>query len=1305
MTTRSQFTLAILLIATLAFHVAAAPQQGAFEPDEHTTLLAHFDDQLERADFSRGIADWAGNGSMSTDGYFGKGIDLRMRPLTPDFMNTCADITPRTDGWGFHARGHVDPSQGTFECWVKPADPRLPKLLYSSNFIGAELNRSVQHPEDPARYVGFGLTFNKYAIRYIFPTVAGNCYMGDVNFRDIAGFKQYLSEENWHHFAMTWSQGELVIYIDGRPLFTMDMTNELGLVLLDNPTRFINMSDCIIDELRISDVVRYVEGFEPRWRDGKRPAYAFPGNPDVKRFDPKLLPPATARLRPAPRFIKPVTAKFNGIELQFNQHDGSLIRVRAADQASPAVNEGLVLHKGLERKPLSPRAMSQYRERDGILRFAQEFEGDIVADHRLEGDGNVIKWRITLTNRGKDEAWLEPLLGVPAPMPAVSEFFDGCQPRTEVKVARHRDEYAMTLPFAAAAGAGRFIGVGVSPYVDLSDIVSQWIPISQDRKHGGVLRQGGKLALFAGESFTYEFVLVAGAGDFATLDAIDAFHGQFPKLYRLQPDVTVYSYMPMTQYYASDKMVDMKRLGYAGSFWGHGPGHDKGDEAGTPDWWDNPKFYDDKHYKGYTQRIERMWGNVAQLRQYITMYHRQSYDNFYPVRRFHTCPDLTPSYIVNEVWPGHKPNDDPLCFSQYYLPTWTYYIVNEYNTPLGAHFRNQLRIFFNETKGYCSGFINDMSHAGSLFRHNDPIAQRTAGRSFSRDLGTFVRKAIGRRQRYEEFEKLAVNGSRMTYWSDGGAFSYTLGAFSAGIAIEGAGIYKDLTGAGRYLIPARNMVGEKPFSAMTHTNDDWIGYYLKAEEFTPKSLRDYYRFASRQLSLFALKQGMTLDPASYMWGRQTQLEWTPLMVESAVLGRKIVHGATVNEPLWVRRSGNDLDTLLIVGNQQPKALSTEVKVSNRYFKAAPLFVPYFGGEAVHDVQQEKTTISGVRVDARDLAAFTAAAMLDTAGSATATARCEGDGIRMRIELDINTAEQGELMVRTFGPMYHVRRVTINGSDARLLEDEPLALAAGRSQVVVEYQNVALDFTADQWRQVELIKDGRTNFEIVANAGVTYTVDPNGGTSFMLGYERGTAAMLNEFIEQYDDEDGVVGNLKPAPFKIDRTTGGDTWAVVFSQTADADRGRVRIEPESRTVFVEGPTQGEMRRAMTVWMRLVDRKYPHVGRFHPLRDRKQTYDADKPVPLDKWVMRAKTREFFEKVGEQDARFMVKPILSDRYEHLYADDNMDFAGKYEMTVPPRVVEPTYADSFVHGYSGEGKAYTREEMERRQSPQQASR
>ena len=305
---------------------------------------------------------------------------------------------------------------------------------------------------------------------------------------------------------------------------------------------------------------------------------------------------------------------------------------------------------------------------------------------------------------------------------------------------------------------------------------------------------------------------------------------------------------------------------------------------------------------------------------------------------------------------------------------------------------------------------------------------------------------------------------------------------------------------------------------------------------------------------------------------------------------------------------------------------------------------------------------------------------------------------------------------------------MNGESRSSPSPSPLRLGKGRSVIEAVYVNAVLQFSADDWQAVELIKDGRTNFRILAQKGYDLRIDlgrhtqfnPSAG-KFPLGFEQGTAMFLNDFVWQYDEEDGVVGNLTPAeivdalPAASDATNAARYagWTVVLSENRLAATnlpatqpggipcGRVMIDREKKVILVEGITQGALRRAMVVLMRLVDRKYPHVGRFLGLRGfYSEPFVKDGELQWRVWRPRSGMPEFFK--GIADPQWVLKPLLREEHESLYDGSTLDFAGKYALKTAPYLFEPTFNEDFVFGYAGAGRAETKEDLEREAKPPQ---
>ena len=139
-----------------------------------------------------------------------------------------------------------------------------------------------------------------------------------------------------------------------------------------------------------------------------------------------------------------------------------------------------------------------------------------------------------------------------------------------------------------------------------------------------------------------------------------------------------------------------------------------------------------------------------------------------------------------------------------------------------------------------------------------------------------------------------------------------------------------------------------------------------------------------------------------------------------------------------------------------------------------------------------------------------------------------------------------------------------------------------------------------------------------------------------------------------------------------------WQIVFNSKA-AENG-VSLDLPKKIIAVNGTTPGNCRRQAVVLLRLIDRTYPHSGML--LYARRQAFDRTTGVKRGQF-REDKVFEFFSKLPEQD--FLFKPLLKPEFYHLYANGTTDFSGKYPVITPPFIFEPTYADDFVYGFTGD--------------------
>jgi len=251
-----------------------------FVPDEHTLLLAHFDQNIN-ADHSLGLSMADGGGALTKQGRFGGAIVLdRRKTLT------------------FSGKQNFPGSAGTVEFWFQPQwngdDGKVHSILTAA--AGNRNQISINK-----------LTTGKFGIG-MFGTTAGS-----TNFvyrrvdHDIRAWKV----GEWHHVAACWGDGELALWLDGKKV-----GSKTGALPPQQQPESIRLSgeDCVFDELCVSRIVRYADkgrvagkpvqartqlGYD--WKFNEPPGVYRCATPDgitilpknyLDDTDPQKLPPA-----------------------------------------------------------------------------------------------------------------------------------------------------------------------------------------------------------------------------------------------------------------------------------------------------------------------------------------------------------------------------------------------------------------------------------------------------------------------------------------------------------------------------------------------------------------------------------------------------------------------------------------------------------------------------------------------------------------------------------------------------------------------------------------------------------------------------------------------------------------------------------------------------------------------------------------------------------------------------------------------------------------------------------------------------
>lgn len=245
---------------TLAILVACVSVCAAWalEPDAHTLFLAHFDGTAA-ADSSVGSPRPEGVAGF-TEGHSGQALSA---PL--GLLPFAQSVAPITTGVQYPTDGNFNLQQGTLEMWVRlysgiiDTTEKSPKLRYlmSSGKFTTELH-------------GFALVLSHFggkpgeAYSLIWSRQNGNAAE---KIWSVSVNPQWQPGE-WHHVAATYSPQEDRLFVDGKQVGQVQTGQPMDLIedhfAVGANIYHGHVCDCAIDEVRISDNVRYAGDFTPQ---------------------------------------------------------------------------------------------------------------------------------------------------------------------------------------------------------------------------------------------------------------------------------------------------------------------------------------------------------------------------------------------------------------------------------------------------------------------------------------------------------------------------------------------------------------------------------------------------------------------------------------------------------------------------------------------------------------------------------------------------------------------------------------------------------------------------------------------------------------------------------------------------------------------------------------------------------------------------------------------------------------------------------------------------------------------------------
>ena len=244
-----------------------------FEVDAKTLFLVHFNDKID-ADFAKGTAERTkGNAGLTKNkqGKYGEAL-VCAKGMTTNLQGIFAPYFQLA----FPMSGNLDLKKGTLEFWLKCNFPKkltaedgqalhylfdLPTSLTDKNGNAKRMCLVVREYRLAKDSDQTGKMFH-----YFF---AG----GDQEVKDISCIIDWQPGE-WHHVSATWDGEEGALFLDGvkkgshaisKGLFGADPSVFKGEFLVGGLLNADNSEgpEGLVDELRISNTVRYMKDFKP----------------------------------------------------------------------------------------------------------------------------------------------------------------------------------------------------------------------------------------------------------------------------------------------------------------------------------------------------------------------------------------------------------------------------------------------------------------------------------------------------------------------------------------------------------------------------------------------------------------------------------------------------------------------------------------------------------------------------------------------------------------------------------------------------------------------------------------------------------------------------------------------------------------------------------------------------------------------------------------------------------------------------------------------------------------------------------
>lgn len=1076
-----------------------------------------------------------------------------------------------------------------------------------------------------------------------------------------------LGAGEWHHVAYQWDEKQFSLFIDGRPVLAFPIKNPEGLlrpvdgIHVAGPPWGIGLFKGSIDEIRISNCVRYPAEFEPSWRKGARPDYAGPG----LKEKPSLSHRATRKTTPAvPVAVlhvagspsadarKKPTVATSLLALTLDPASGAPEAIAARGTRAVSPRMGLAVFDGRKKRPVEVvKGSTVAKDNTATIRITTASRLGIT--QTVSARGELLRWDVAVRNGGGEQAWLEVHLGMPVIEPG-SRFFDGNSVRDAGRYDLGRTLYRYTLPLAAVFAKQRSLAVFLDPRRKLSYLSSRYSPPKEGDR--GLFRQGTRVVVDPGEEIALVWYVADADPQWGLAAVLETFHQAFPDAYRIVRDVdprmNLGSAGNLTRASAvldtgaaAFQQADFARRIYAGYEWVWGPHGVEYDYLGTDRFWNRYDWLEDEPEpcrRRYTSILKR-YSSLKDMHEKRKAYYHTINTRWLTAPACHSHPNLPYHKIVKEIGPDDF-IADPAGQNPYMKTATRTKYTNIYRTPSGEYAKKNYRLFYEQLGGDFGGFALDVTHLGHA-RCLDPVALKAPGRAWDDEVGVYCAAALGLAEFTEYLMGLPPRPYRKATIPNGGFCTYLQGATtSSALAEEHVGLWQGF-GREKTYKAIRRAMGRKPCTVWGWQHSDRIQQRVQVLNPHGTLIRDLYRY------LYALRMNQALRYGFY-WaprvanGVELFYQMQPVITEAMLAGYQDVPSAKA-PGLWVTRYGKGNATILAMGHEDPKPKRGNATVSlDRIGDDTPLLVEYFGEESPQSVRGGKSVIPFTVPPRRSLVlrgCMTLAGRHDLRAVTSVT----GDGIQAALHVELTSPAPVTTAAAIRVPAYYrISAATLDGKPAPVEgATVSLALEERRKHTLI----VSLESTLIGGRKGEYANFKFLNEDATANFSV---VIPKGSSDVV----KGLAWHITEFFRVYQREVKGRSELRvlvpnyfdnreeAAPFLLEEgmPIRGLPVYVNCGSTLDAKGAPVQIASDGSHITIRAKGEKELRAAVLYFLRMMGRIYQYIGLYNVYGFR----NFNDPVTAE-WQ---KLANFHGRILIwDDSRYALKEPRADRVEEL--------------------------------------------------------